>query len=188
MPDYQCPTSDAVSYDKHCRVFAAQWPTGIIMAQALNTTGALHVVLCILFCCTIAFVIAATSVSNARPDTGVRIHPIAPEVADGISISPLLRRWQECSQGIYLDVGTNVAVQIRKLYDPHKFPVATVLPVFDEYFGQDRRKVCAVGFEPNSAHTEYVEKVNAHFENRSLPARLHRGCGVVAPGQSHILH
>ena len=36
---------------------------------------------------------------------------------------------------VYLDMGTNLGVQIRKLYQPHLFPNATVLPVFDKYFG-----------------------------------------------------
>lgn len=36
---------------------------------------------------------------------------------------------------VYLDMGTNRGVQIRKLYEPHLYPDATVLPVFDKYFG-----------------------------------------------------
>jgi hypothetical protein len=102
------------------------------------------------------------------------------EIADGISISPLKQKWLDCSSGIYLDVGTNVAVQIRKLYEPDKFPGAKVLPVFDKYFGRDRSRVCAVGFEPNTAHTEYLKKVNAHFEERSLPAHIFTEVAVSA--------
>ena len=36
---------------------------------------------------------------------------------------------------IYLDMGTNSGVQIRKLYQPHLFPNASVLPIFDKFFG-----------------------------------------------------
>ena len=36
---------------------------------------------------------------------------------------------------VYLDLGTNTGVQIRKLFEPHKFPSADVLPIFDKYFG-----------------------------------------------------
>lgn len=92
------------------------------------------------------------------------------DVADGRSLLPLIQRWGDCADGIYLDVGSNVAVQIRKLYDPLKFPGAKVLPVFDRYFGTNRTKVCAVGFEPNIAHKAYLETLNAHFEKRGLPA------------------
>ena len=36
---------------------------------------------------------------------------------------------------VYLDMGTNTGVQIRKLYEPHLFPNASVLPIFDKFFG-----------------------------------------------------
>ena len=57
---------------------------------------------------------------------------------------------------VYLDLGTNTGVQIRKLFESHKFPSADVLPIFDKYFGsvtgRNISKVCAVGFEPNPDH------------------------------------
>ena len=36
---------------------------------------------------------------------------------------------------VFLDMGTNTGVQIRKLYEPHLFPNASVLPIFDKFFG-----------------------------------------------------
>ena len=36
---------------------------------------------------------------------------------------------------VFLDLGTNTGVQIRKLYEPHLFPNASVLPIFDKFFG-----------------------------------------------------
>ena len=33
---------------------------------------------------------------------------------------------------VFLDMGTNTDVQIRKLYEPHLFPNASVLPIFDK--------------------------------------------------------
>jgi hypothetical protein len=52
---------------------------------------------------------------------------------------------------VYLDLGTNTGVQIRKLFEPHKFPATDVLPIFDKYFGpvEDSSIFCAVGFEPS---------------------------------------
>ena len=38
-------------------------------------------------------------------------------------------------QHVYLDMGTNTGIQIRKLYEPHLFPNALVLPIFDKFFG-----------------------------------------------------
>ena len=37
---------------------------------------------------------------------------------------------------VYLDLGSNRGVQIRKLYEPSLFPHAKVLPIFDKYFGK----------------------------------------------------
>ena len=70
---------------------------------------------------------------------------------DVLSVNPL----DGCLH-VYLDLGTNTGVQIRKLFEPHKFPAADVLPIFDKYFGpveeRDSSTVCAVGFEPNPEH------------------------------------
>ena len=58
---------------------------------------------------------------------------------------------------VYLDVGSNVGVQVRKLFEPSFYPGAPFVNVFDKEFGpvEARRKsVCAVGFEPNPHHTK----------------------------------
>ena len=56
-------------------------------------------------------------------------------------------------QHLYLDVGSNLGVQIRKLFEPWKYSGATVLPVFNEIFGPAPRcHVCAIGIEPNPRH------------------------------------
>ncbi len=85
-----------------------------------------------------------------------------------------------CSNGIYLDVGSNIGVQIRKLYNPELFPGASVLDIFDEYFGSVRTNTCAVGFEPNIAHTPYLTKLNKYFTKKSLPAMIYTGIAVAA--------
>lgn len=66
--------------------------------------------------------------------------------------------WQDCRQGIYIDLGTNLGVQIRKLYDPQQFPGAPVLPYYNQTFGHNRSNVCSIGVEPNSnpSHTSYL--------------------------------
>ena len=38
-------------------------------------------------------------------------------------------------QHVYLDMGTNTGVQIRKLYQPELYPDAPIHPVFERYFG-----------------------------------------------------
>ena len=38
----------------------------------------------------------------------------------------------------YLDIWSNIGVQVRKLFEPSRYPNAAVLPVFDQYFGHER--------------------------------------------------
>ena len=74
---------------------------------------------------------------------------------------------------VYLDVGSNIGVQIRKLFEPENYPNATVLQIFNENFGSinERRKeysdngdiVCAVGFEPNPRHTKYLKQIESSY-------------------------
>ena len=67
----------------------------------------------------------------------------------------------------YVDLGTNIGVQIRKLYEAEKYPDASILPLFDQYFGnsQARRNnldLCAIGFEMNPGHTKRLKIGRAH--------------------------
>jgi hypothetical protein len=74
---------------------------------------------------------------------------------------------------VYIDVGTNIGVQIRKLYEPDKFPRAYVHSIFNSKFGNvtERLKstsdgghmVCAIGFEPNSHHTSYLKEMESSY-------------------------
>jgi len=78
--------------------------------------------------------------------------------------------WTNCSQGIYLDIGSNVGVQLRKLYNPEQFPGAPVLPLFKKTFGTNHSGVCALGIEPNPAHTPYLETLNTYFKRKGYQA------------------
>jgi FkbM family methyltransferase len=58
----------------------------------------------------------------------------------------------------FSDTGSNIGVQVRKLFEPEKFKDAAVLPYFQKYFktnqpGSDYKlDVCAIGFEANPSH------------------------------------
>jgi hypothetical protein len=71
---------------------------------------------------------------------------------------------------VYLDVGTNLGIQIRKLYEPKYFPGADVLATYNETFGspEERMKVCTFGFEPNPHWTQKLKRLE----------RAYRGIGV----------
>ena len=63
--------------------------------------------------------------------------------------------------------GVNIGVQIRKLFEPERYPNASILAVYDKYFGpyvRARRKhVCAVGFEPNPHHKARLAALAARY-------------------------
>ncbi|CAF1485795.1 unnamed protein product, partial [Rotaria sordida] len=59
---------------------------------------------------------------------------------------------------------TNIGIQIRKLYEPHLYPNARVLPLFEQIFGNHSNEVCSVGFEANPIHDNYLKE----FENYCL--------------------
>jgi len=83
---------------------------------------------------------------------------------------------------VYLDVGTNVGIQIRKIFEPSLFPGAPALPIFDKYFGSpDTRKpqdVCVVGFEPNPAHIKKLEKLEEAYNKCGWRVLINKKTGV----------
>lgn len=77
---------------------------------------------------------------------------------------------------VYLDMGTNIGVQIRKLYEPEKYPGALALPVFDKYFGPGPRcNVCAIGFEPNPSHTKRLNTLQRRYRDAGAGVVIIRG-------------
>ena len=72
----------------------------------------------------------------------------------------------------YFDMGTNIGVQLRKLYEPHYFngkQKGSVLPFFEKYFGENRRQVCAIGFEPNRKHTSDLSLLQNKYQAAGFP-------------------
>jgi hypothetical protein len=77
------------------------------------------------------------------------------------------QQFSECRL-VYLDVGSNIGVQVRKLFEPVRYPNAGVLPIFDQYFGKHRNKekhLCAIGFELNPSHTERLNALETHYRD-----------------------
>jgi hypothetical protein len=81
---------------------------------------------------------------------------------------------QHCSH-VYVDCGTNVGIQIRKLYEPELFPKAKIRPHFDKYFGttdQRRQNVCSFGFEPNSNHSAHLQTLERAYNDMGWRTRI----------------
>ena len=86
-----------------------------------------------------------------------------------------LSQWMQHCDYVYLDVGSNIGVQIRKLFEPDLFPGAPVLEVFDAVFGTDRQNrtdVCAVGFEPNVHHSQRLKALEEAYNHKGWRVRI----------------
>lgn len=72
---------------------------------------------------------------------------------------------------LYLDMGSNIGVQPRKLYEPACYPnpdAGRALAKFDSVFGpvnnDMRLRVCTIGFEANQHHTQKLVQVQNHLQ------------------------
>lgn len=131
-------------------------------------------------CAVIAVTISAHLRTRRTRDVGLEgelaylSEKIDSDVAE--KVDELLTRY-ECEH-FYIDMGTNIGVQIRKLYEPEKYRGAAVHSIFETYFGTGSRcKVCAIGFEPNPAHKTRNARVqqaltDAGFGVAILPAAV----------------
>lgn len=73
---------------------------------------------------------------------------------------------------VYLDVGTNQGVQLRKLFEPAKYPNAKAThDVYSRFFGEagpPRCGVCAVGVEPNPHHYTRLEHLQSSYRQAGV--------------------
>lgn len=63
---------------------------------------------------------------------------------------------------LYLDIGSNIGVQVRKLFEPEKYSGAPFARLFDQKFGsvdKRRKEVCAIGFEANPHKTAELARI-----------------------------
>ena len=49
---------------------------------------------------------------------------------------------------VFIDLGSNRGLQIRKLYEPHTFPLAPIQPLYQRFFGKPENRnlqeICSV--------------------------------------------
>jgi hypothetical protein len=85
---------------------------------------------------------------------------------------------------VYLDMGSNRGIQIRKLFEPYYYKDAPALPLYDQYFGKDRDDVCAFGFEPNPIHYPLLRKTERRY--RSMGWRVHFIFGAASHTEGNV--
>ncbi|XP_052818534.1 uncharacterized protein LOC128244582 [Mya arenaria] len=72
---------------------------------------------------------------------------------------------------VFLDLGSNKGVQVRKLFEPNLYPNASIIPVFDRVFGnisERQRYVCAFGFEANPRHMKRLIFIEKSYKNKGF--------------------
>jgi len=87
---------------------------------------------------------------------------------------------------LYLDMGTNIGVQIRKLFEHQKFPDAAINEIFQKYFFSNNNtdidnlesQICAVGWEPNPLHTAYLRELERSYHRCGYRVTIFTGTGV----------
>uniref|UniRef100_A0A7S0ZIH9 Methyltransferase FkbM domain-containing protein n=1 Tax=Timspurckia oligopyrenoides TaxID=708627 RepID=A0A7S0ZIH9_9RHOD len=69
---------------------------------------------------------------------------------------------------VYLDVGANIGIHTRFLFEPEKYPkVKHIHDIFNNNFGKtrDKRDICSFGFEPNPAHIKRNKQLEQQYAN-----------------------
>ena len=67
---------------------------------------------------------------------------------------------------VFLDVGSNVGMHVRFLFEPERFPLNKYGGIFNRTFPRrrsDRQDICAFGFEPNPKHKERLNQLQKQY-------------------------
>ena len=114
--------------------------------------------------------------------------------------------WMRGCKLVYLDVGTNVGVQIRKFYEPERYPGGCngvvcwgrtrplglgLIQVFDSFFGPAQRRrrqdVCVFGFEANAAHTARLRRLETCYQKRGWRVKIFTSSLVATRDGEHAM-
>ena len=95
---------------------------------------------------------------------------------DSFTIPP----WLPKCNSVYMDLGSNIGVQVKKLYEPEKYPLVSqkykrqkqmeVEQLYIEAFGtqsshkNSTESVCALGFEPNPKHYRKLKHLEKAYD------------------------
>lgn len=79
---------------------------------------------------------------------------------------------------VYLDVGTNMGMHVRFLYEADNYPKNKFgKEMFDRFFMKNRHRsdICAFGFEPNAAHVPRLDKLTTYLKKKGMNATFFNG-------------
>ncbi|CAF1364042.1 unnamed protein product [Adineta ricciae] len=89
---------------------------------------------------------------------------------------------------VYIDMGTNIGVQIRKLYEPQLYPNSSVFSLFTRIFGSRNKEVCSVGFEANPYHDEYLKDFENYCLKRHYRVKIFTSTAVSITNESQAFY
>ena len=113
---------------------------------------------------------------QALADDGIRVQDSVMSSIDALFATYKCR-------AVYLDVGTNRGVQIRKLYQPLLFPNASALQQFaTEFRGIDRCDVCTIGFEPNPRQWPHLQHMQGALRAAGAGVLIFPSAAGIATG------
>ena len=84
---------------------------------------------------------------------------------------------------IYIDMGTNIGHQIRKLYEPKLYPGNPTEEIYAQLFGVDRDHVCTFGFEANPRHTNRLKVLEQAYSRIGRRVRIFTSTAVSTHNQ-----
>ena len=79
---------------------------------------------------------------------------------------------------VYIDMGTNIGHQIRKVFEPHLYQGNPTESIFERYFGKNREDVCVFGFEANPIHSSRLKALEHAYRNQGYEVTIHTETAV----------
>lgn len=69
-----------------------------------------------------------------------------------------------------MDMGTNVGIQIRKVYEQNYYPRSPIRWHFEDVFMDERpENICTIGFEPNTLHVQRLVDLQGAYQKANFP-------------------
>jgi hypothetical protein len=103
--------------------------------------------------------------------------PISLYGPSGVELRPEM--FQGCKH-IFIDVGSNRGVHVRKLFEPHLYPNSPYLELFDKGFGPPEQRsrssaetgICAFGFEANPVWNATLQDLSDSYAKKGWRVRF----------------
>lgn len=82
--------------------------------------------------------------------------------------------WLPSCRTIFLDVGSSLGVNVRKLFESNRYPGSSLLPYFTKYIGSqgwrraaaEKSGLCALGLEPSPEHQAHLQRLQGAYSNQ----------------------